>query len=178
MASIATIDGGDRLEQRFELDLARDRTLLAFFNYGTLAISLFTVSTLLVLIIPMHRTSPWLILLSVYAIATRLGVLVARRALGVPRFLTRLDDGDPAVSSAALAVLEQHRSVLARPLARLATDDSDEAPDMSPEDIARAARKHEAAAWRRTGLVCAALWCVATVAIVATLIATRAGPTT
>jgi hypothetical protein len=177
MASVATVGEVETMEQCFERELARDRALLAFFNYGTLAASLFTVSTLLVLIIPLHRTSPWLVLLSLYAIATRLCVLVAKRALGVPGFLARLDDPDPYVAAAARTVLERHRSVLAKPLARLGTDDSaNTAIDF--EHVARASRDFVTAGWRRTGMACLAIWCVVTVAVITMLVVTRAGPTT
>ena len=170
-------DSAAALEEEFERDLAKDRRLLRFFNYGTLGWSLLTVALLMTLVIPMGRTSPWLILLSVYAISTRLAVFVARRALLVPRFLVRLGDDDAAARMAARAVFDRHRPALTKALMTGHPGSSGSAPELSYEDAATGARDRDIAGRRRTAQITLAVWVLVTIATIAILIDTGAGPT-
>jgi len=161
------------LEATFERELARDRELLRFFNYGTLGWSVLTVAMLMTLVIPMGRTSPWLILISVYAISTRLGVLLARGALAVPRFLLRINDDDPETRAAARAVFERHRPGMTKALRA----GSRSAGELTYDEAARLAAERRIASRRRTGVVLVATWTAITVAILVLLIRTGGGPT-
>ncbi|HXC52018.1 MAG TPA: hypothetical protein VN634_14110 [Candidatus Limnocylindrales bacterium] len=165
------------LEERFEQQVERDRALLRIFNLGTLAWSLLTVVTLMTLVIPMRRTSPWLILMSAYAIATRLGVLLARSALSVPEFVARLDDEDESVRSAARTVFDRHRAQITRSLSVNRPGASRSSAGLSYEDAADAGRRRDIGTRRRWGMICLALWCVVTMIVVVILVSTGAGPT-
>ncbi len=183
MLQSATSSGGleDRcelpLEERFEQQVERDRSLLRLFNHGTLAWSLLTVATLMTLVIPMRRTSPWLILMSAYAIATRLGVLLARSALAVPQFVPRLDDDDENVRSAARTVFDRHRAEITRALAVNRPGASRSSAGLSYEDAADAGRRRDIGTRRRLGMICLAVWFVVTTIVVVILVSTGAGPT-
>ena len=164
------------LEQDFEQQLEKDRALLRLFDRGTLAWSLLTVAILMTLVIPMRRTSPWLVLLSAYAISTRLGVLLARSALAVPRFAARLDDGDDETKRAARVVFDRHRPAIAKPLSAGRTGGL-RTRELSYEDAAESARRRNIDARRRAGLICLAIWSVVTMIIVVILVSTGGGPT-
>lgn len=166
-------------EERFERELATDQRLRQIFNWGTLSVSLFAVITLLVLIMPLQRTSPWLIAFSLYSIATRLSVLVARSALLYPRFLLDLDSGDAARAGAALSVFERHRATILPPvLASLRVAADRAAVAAFPwQEAARLARAHGIERRRRAGFACFAAWCIVSAFVWTTLVVTRGGPT-
>ncbi len=164
------------LEQSFEEQVERDRALLRLFDRATLAWSLLTVAILMTLVIPMRRTSPWLVLLSAYAISTRLGVLLARSALAVPQFATRLDDGDDETKRAARTVFDRHRPAFVKPLATGRTGAS-RTRELSYDDAAESARRRNIGARRRAGMIYLALWFAVTVIVAVILVSTGAGPT-
>jgi hypothetical protein len=118
------------------------------------------------------------VLLSVYAIATRMGVLVARSALLVPSFVLHLDDADAAVSAAARAVFDRHRDAIMKALAghHRARGSTPETP-FTYDEAVEAARNREIAMRRRLALYCLAGWAAVTIGIIVVLVATGAGPT-
>jgi hypothetical protein len=162
-------------EAGFERERARDLHLLRLFNLGTFSWSLLTVIVLLALVIPMRRNSPWLIMLSPYAMATRLGVFVARAALGVPRFVERVDHGDARVAAAARAVFERHRDAILPSL--LGPRSQRVGPAPTYDEIGTMARARDIAGRRRAGLVLLAVWAAVTVGTIWILVATGGGPT-
>jgi hypothetical protein len=166
-------------EARFERALARDRSLLLFFNRATLAASLFTVAVLLILGLAMGRISPWLVGLTFYSAGTRLCVFVARYALGLPLFLLELDSGDPSVRAAARAVFERHREALAVALLTQGNHrpSAEQVGDLGPDEAAAIARSRELPVRRRNGVICLAVWAVISIAVWTTLVATGGGPT-
>jgi hypothetical protein len=168
-----------RHEARFEQELSRDRRLLGFFNYATLAASLAIVAVLLTLAIPMGRISPWLVGLTFYSAATRLCVFVARYALGLPLFLVELDSQDPSLRSAARAVFERNRE----PLATVLLTQGNERPTpgqirtLEPAQAAAIARSRDLPARRRNGVICATVWTAVSLIIWTTIVVTGGGPT-
>jgi hypothetical protein len=173
--------GHDSLAQeaRFERALARDRSLLLFFNRATLAASVFTVAVLLILGLAMGRISPWLVGLTFYSAGTRLCVFVSRYALGLPLFLLELDSNDPSVRAAARAVFERHRETVATVLLTQGNQrpSAEQVRDLDPDEAAAIARSRELTLRRRNGIVCASLWIAISVAVWTTLVVTGGGPT-
>jgi hypothetical protein len=170
---------GAALEAELERELAIDHALRRRIDIGAWIVALFTIATYLTLIMPMGRTSPFLILLSLYAIATRIGAYVSLKAFEVPRFLVRLDDADPGVRTAARAVFDRHRAAILRPILmnRLESYDAAAIAAVPPERAAQIAREYGIEARRRLGRLYFAVWCVVSVAIWTTLVVTGGGPT-
>lgn len=168
------------LEARFEQELARDRATWLRIDIGAWLISLGSIVTLLILILPLGRTSPWLQALSLYGIFTRLSTFVAWKAFLFPPFLLHLEDNDPVVAAAALAVLERHRAGIVKPILvdlLLARDPATVAA-FPAEAVAKAAREHRIKERRRFARRWFVAWCLLTVVIWTTLVATGGGPAT
>jgi hypothetical protein len=167
------------LEATFERELERDRAWLRRFTIGSWVVSLSTVALYLILIMPLGRTSPWLVAMSLYAIATRLLAFLAWKAFLFPRFLLHLDDGDPATVTAARALLERHRSdVLQRILVdHLAPSDPASVAALPAEEVAKLARAYDVEWYRRLGRGCLLAWVLISAAVWTTLIVTGGGPT-
>lgn len=168
------------LEAAFEQELSRDRSAWRSIDIGAWLISLGAIATLLVLILPLGRTSPWLQALSLYGIFTRASTLPAWKAFLFPPFLLRLEDEDPVVAAAALAVLERHRASIVKPILvdlLLARDPATIAA-FPVESLARAAREHRIEERRRFARRWFVAWCLVTVVIWTTLVATGGGPST
>jgi hypothetical protein len=166
------------VEQRFEQELQRDRQLRRVFNIGTWMIALSTFATLYILIFPLGRTSPWLNALTLYSIVTRASAIVSWRAFLYPRFLLRLDDANPDVAAAAAAVLERHRSAVVGPILKNLWRNAD-APAIAALDtaeLASLAREYDVERQRRAGRRWLIVWCVLSLAIWGTVIATGGGP--
>ena len=165
-------------EQRFERELERDQQLRRVINIGAWVVSIFTVVTLIILLIPLGRTSPWLIALSVYSVATRFSTLVSWNAFLYPRFLPFLDDANPDVAAAAVAVLERHRSAIVRPILQELWRDFDAAAiaALNPTELALLARKYDVERHRRFGRRWLVAWCVLSIVIWVAVIATAGGP--
>lgn len=161
-------------ESRFEREYARDLRVLRALNVATFSWSLATVVVLLTLVIPMRRTSVWLILLSVYALATRLSVFVARAALRVPRFVEHVDDADPAVAGIARTVFDRHRDQILAPL--LGPRFERKGAAATYDEIGNLARARNIAGRRRAGLVLVVIWVFVTIATIWIVIATGGGP--
>lgn len=172
------VPGGDGDEARFERELATDATLRSVFNWGSFAVSILTVIVFLMLIMPLERTSPWLILLSLYGIATRMLATVSWKAFLVPRFVLLVDDPDPAQSAAARAVLDRHREAIVGPILKdlLRRWDGEAVAAIGYDEIAALARAHGIEARRSLGRRCLVAWAVVSVLLWATVIATGAGP--
>jgi hypothetical protein len=163
-------------ERRFEEELQRDRQLRRVFNIGTWTISLSTFATLYILIFSLGRTSPWLNALTLYSIVTRASAIVSWRAFLYPRFLLRLDDADPDVAAAA-AVLERHRSAVVGPILKNLWRNAD-APALAAVDtaeLASLAREYNVERQRRIGRRWLVIWCLLSLAIWGTVIATGGG---
>jgi hypothetical protein len=175
---MATDQPQQDLEARFEEELGRDRALWRSIDIGAWLISLTAIVTLLVLILPLGRTSPWLQALSLYGIFTRASTFVAWKAFLFPPFLLRLEDEDPVVAAAALAVLERHRTSIVKPILvdlLLARDPATVAA-FPPAAVAKAAREHRIEERRRFARRWFVAWCLLTVVIWTTLVATGGGP--
>lgn len=168
------------LEARFEEELAADTRLRNFFNRGAWVMALSAVATFLLLIMPLHRNNPALILLSMYSPFTRILSMVSWKAFLYPRLALRLDDGDPVVAGAARAVLERHRDdVVERILCdeMLPSKPADVAA-FDPASLAELARKHDVEWWRRTGRIVLVAWSLLSFALWGTLVATGGGTRT
>jgi len=167
------------IEQRFERELQRDQQLRRLFNIGTATVALSTFVTLFILIIALGRTSPWLIALPLYAIATRASSFVSWKAFLYPRFLLLLDKPDPDVAAAAAAVLERHRSAVVRPILKDLWRDFDAAAIAAQDatELASLTREYGVERHRRIGRRWLTAWCVLSLVIWGTLIATGGGPT-
>ena len=177
---MATNQSQPDLEAAFEQDLARDRALWRRIDIAAWLIALAAIVTLLILILPLGRTSPWLQALSLYGIFTRLSTFVAWKAFLFPPFLLRLEDDDPTVAAAALAVLERHRASIVKPILvdlLLARDPATIAA-FPAEAVAKAAREHRIEERRRFARRWFVAWCLLTVVIWTTLVVTGGGPTT
>ena len=166
------------IEARIERDFQRDQRLRWVFSIGAPVISLATFVTLYVLTIALGRTSPWLVTLPVYSIVTTASAYVSRRAFLYPRFLVLLDDPDPDRSAAAAAVLERHRPAIARPILKEVWRDFDPAAIAALEatEVASLARKYDIERQRRFGRRWLIGWCLLSLVMWGTLIATGAGP--
>jgi hypothetical protein len=176
---VATDQPQRDLESRFEEDLAWDRSIWRRIDIGAWLISLGSIVTLLILILPLGRTSPWLQALSLYGIFTRLSTFVAWKAFLFPPFLLHLKDEDPVLAAAALAVLERHRASIVKPILvdlLLARDPATVAA-FPPEAVAKAAREHRIEERRRFARRWFVAWCLLTIVIWTTLFATGGGPT-
>jgi len=167
------------LEAAFDREFAMESARLRRINVGTWAIALGTIATYLTLIMPMGRTSPFLILLSLYAIATRIGAYVAQKAFEVPRFLLHLDDADPNVRHAALAVLERHRTAILTPILtnRLESHDDKAIAAVTPARAAQIAAEYGVEPRRRLWQLYFFVWCVVSAVLWTTLVVTGGGPT-
>jgi len=172
-------DSAAGLEAGFERELTVDRALRTRIEIGSWIVALTTVAILITLIIPLHRTSPWLVAMSLYAIATRVGAFVAWKAFLVPRFLVHLDDPDSSVAAAARAVFERHRAEIVEPILvdRLESHDPAAIAALRYEHAAQIAREYDIEARRRLGRRYFVAWCLASAVIWTTLVVTRGGPT-
>jgi hypothetical protein len=172
-------DARSETEQRFERELQRDQQWRRVFNIGALTIALSTIVTLFILIIPLGRSSPWLIALTLYSIATRGSSLVSWKAFLYPRFLLLLDEPDPDVAAAAAAVLERHRSAVVRPILKDLWRDFDAAAiaALDATELASLAREYDVERHRRFGRRWLIAWCVISMGIWGTVIATGGGRT-
>jgi hypothetical protein len=168
------------IEDGFARGLDRDRRLLRICDVGTMIVSISTIVAYLILIMPLGRTSPWLVLLSLYSIATRASMVVADMVLLFPRFLLHLEDADPVVARAALSVLERRRGEVVRPILRAWMRPCDDASvaGMAVAELASLARARGIDAKRRLGAAWLAAWVVLTALLWGTVIATGGGPTT
>jgi hypothetical protein len=166
-------------EHRFERDLQRDQQLRRIFSIGAPAISLSTVATLYLLMIPLGRSSPWLVALTLYSIATAASSVVSWKTFLYPRFLPLLDDPDADVAAAAAAVLDRHRSAVVRPILKELWRDFDAAAiaAVDPTALASLAREYDVERHRRFGRGWLVAWCVLSLVIWGTVIATGGGPT-
>jgi len=166
-------------QAEFEREYSADRTRYTRINVGSWSVSLATLAVYLTLIMPMGRTSPFLILLSLYAIATRIGAYVAAKAFEVPRFLTHLDDADPAIRTAARTVFEQHRAAILDPILtnRLEFHDTAAIAAVTPERAAQIAAEYGIEPRRRLWRLYFFVWCVVSVVLWTTLVVTGGGPT-
>jgi hypothetical protein len=168
-----------RLEQRFERELQRDHRLRRLFGIGSWIVAFSTIATLLILIIPLGRTSPWLIMLSLYSVATRILAALSWKAFLYPRFLLLLEDRDPNVASVAAAVLERHRPAVVRPILEdlLRPADAAAVAAMDTTELASLARQYGVERRRRVGRRWLVAWCVLSLVVWGTVIATGGGPT-
>src|SRR3990167_4858256 len=168
------------LEARFEDDLARDRSTWRQIDIGAWLVALAAIVTLLILILPLGRTSPWLQALSLYGIFTRVSTFVAWKAFLFPPFLLRLEDDDPVVAAAALAVLERHRTSIVKPILvdLLLARDPAAIAALPAEALSNVAREHRIEERRRFARRWFVAWCLLTVVIWTTLVVTGGGPTT
>ena len=165
-------------EQRFERELQRDQQIRRAVSIGAPAIAFSTFVTLYILMIPLGRTSPWLVGLTLYSVVTGASSLVSSKAFLYPRFLLVLDDPDPVVAGAAAAVLERHRAVVIRPILKDLWRDFDAAAiaAVDPTELASLARKYDVERHRRFGRRWFVAWCVLSLVIWGTVIATGGGP--
>jgi hypothetical protein len=173
------LSDSSELEADYERGFARDRSLLQTIDHATLGASVFILAVLLTLVIPLGRTSPFLIGLSLYAFATRMSVFVARYALGTPAFLLEVDSADTSRSTAARRVFEQHREIIALDLLSFANErpSATAIAALTPEAAASIARKRDPAARRRWGTRWLAAWVTVSIAIWAAIFVTGGGPT-
>jgi len=163
-------------EQRFEREFQRDHELRWVFRIGCWAIALATFAMIYILSIAFGRTSPWLMTLPVYMVATRALAFVSWKALLYPRFLLRLEDADAAV--AAKAVLDRHRPAIVGPILKSLLRDSD-APAIAAVDtseLVSLARQYDIERHRRLGRRFTVAWCVLSIVVWGTVIATGGGP--
>ena len=165
------------LEARFEAEVLRDARLRDLFDYGGWAVSLSSVATFLTLIMPLHRDSPWLVCLSLYAITTRLFAFLSWKAFLFPRLLEAVGSGDAEAEHAARAVLEKHRGQIVPRILRdhLLRSDPASVAAADPAMLADLARQHDGARWRRRGRVALGVWCVLSLLLWTTLLVTGGG---
>lgn len=163
-------------EERFERELQRDQQLRWIVSIGGWAVTLVTFAMIYVLSIGFDRTSPFLMALPLYMIATRALSFVSWKALLYPKFLLRLDDPDQAL--AARAVLERHRSAIVRPILKslLRDADADAIAAVDAIELGALARQHDVEQRRRRARRWLAAWCALSLLVWGTLIATRGGP--
>ena len=149
------------------------------FSIGASTIALSTFVTLFILLIPLGRTSPWLTALTLYSIATRASSFVSWKAFLYPRFLLFLDEPDPDVAAAAAAVLDRHRSAVIRPILKDLWRDYDAAAiaALDATELASLAREYDVERHRRFGRRWLTAWCVLSLVLWGTVIATGGGPT-
>ena len=168
--------GQAETEQRFERELQRDQLLRRVFSIGSWAISLSAFATLYILGIAFGRTSPWLLALTLYMIGTRVLSFVAWKALLYPRFLLLLDD--PDAGDAAKAVLERHRPAVARPILKSLLRDADASAiaALNASELGSLAREYDVERRRRSGRRWFVAWCVGSLVIWGTVIATGGAP--
>lgn len=167
------------IEAEFEKGIDTDAGIRLWCNVVTLALSIATPVILLVLIIPLGRTSPWLVLLSLYSIYTRGSMFIASAALLFPRFLLALDDEDPARREAARRVLERRRAEVVRPILKawMKPHDDNAVAAFPVDELARMARERDIPKWRRIAIGWFAAWVVLSILIWGTVVATGGGPT-
>jgi hypothetical protein len=165
-------------EQRFEREFQRDQQLRWGFRIGCWAIALSTFAMIYILSLAFARTSPWLMALPFYMVATRALAFVSWKALLYPRFLLRLEDEDADVAVAAQAVLDRHRTAIVRPILKSLLRDAD-APAVAAVDtheLGSLARQYGIERHRRLGRRWLVAWCVLSVVVWGTVIATGGGP--
>ena len=164
-------------EQRFERELRRDQELRMAVTIGSWTITLSTFAMIYILSIAFRRTSPFLMALPVYMVATRAVAFLSSKALRYPRLLLFLDD--PNLGGAAQAVLERHRPAIVRPILKSLMRDADPPAVAALEttELVSLARRHDVERRRRAGRRWFAAWCVLSVVVWGALIATGAGPT-
>lgn len=158
--------------------MLRDEQLRSLFDYGGWVVSLSSVATFLVLIMPLHRDSPWLVCLSLYAITTRLLAFLSWKAFLFPRLLGVVGGSDPEAERAALAVLQKHRTRIVPRILRdhLLRSDPASVAAADPAMLAELASRHDGARWRRRGCVALAVWCLLSLLLWTTLLVTGGGP--
>jgi hypothetical protein len=165
-----------RTEQRFERELERDQQLRLIISIGSWTVTLSTFAMIYVLSIAFGRTSPWLMALPVYMIGTRALAFMSWKAFLYPGFLLRLDDPDQA--EAAKIVLERHRLAIVRPILKSLMRDAD-APAIAAVDAAELvslAHQHDIKRRRRVTGRWFVVWCLVSLALWGTVIATGGGP--
>lgn len=165
-------------ERRFEEELAKEVELRRGLDIGAWCVALFSLATLLLLVMGMGRTSPWLLGLSFYIILTRASSFVLMKAFLYPRFLLELDSSDAEVAAGARAVLERHRSRIVRPVLRdlLRSSDAAAVAALGAEELATLARDYGIEERRRFGRRWFYAWCLLTVLVWSTLLLTGGGP--
>jgi hypothetical protein len=163
-------------EQRFERELQRDHELRWVFSIGGWAIAISTFAMIYILSIAFARTSPWLMALPLYMIATRALAFVSWKALLYPRFLLRLEDADAGV--AARAVLDRHRPAIVKPILKSLLRDADASAiaAIDASELASLARQHDIERHRRLARRSFVAWCVLSIVVWGTVIATGGGP--
>lgn len=166
-------------ERRFEQELRRDQQLRRVFGVGASIIALSTFVTLYILIIPLGRTSPWLTLLTLYAIVTSASSLVSWNAFLYPRVLLALGEPDPDVAAAAAAVVDRHRPAVVGPILKSLLRDAEARAiaTMDATELCSLARQYDVEWHRRFGRRWLVAWCVLSLVMWGTVIATGGGPT-
>ena len=167
------------MEGTFQRDFDRDRRLWRRLDAAAWVVSIGTTLLFLLLVMPLGRISPWLLLLNLYSVFTRLSTWVAWKAVLFPPFLLRLDDEDPGVAEAARSVLDRNRSAIVRPILVDCLRASDPAAVAATtcQELAALAREHGIERRRTFARRWFLAWAAVSLALWGTVVATGAGPT-